>query len=77
MKTNCPKWAIIGGLSHPGQNPTPPQRDWVVRLMSYLKAGDIQIPIYLKENAKGMTLLNYREFLPGFPVYEEEEEEMR
>jgi len=64
-----PKWAIIGGLSHLGKAPTPPQRDWVVRLMSSFEAKNI--PIYTKENM-GYDTLKHHDFPPGFPVYEGE-----
>ena len=67
-----PKWAIIGGLSRTGRDPIPPQRDWLVRLASYFKTGEINTPIYLKENAQQPGFPDYREFPPGFPVYENE-----
>jgi len=64
-----PKWVIVGGLSHPGKPPQPPQRDWVVRFMSFFKGK--QIPVYTKENIVYTTLQSH-EFPPGFPVYENE-----
>ena len=66
-----PKWAIVGGLSHPGKPSTPPHRDWLVRITSYFRDG-AKISIYIKENARYGTLLAYQEFPPGFPVYENE-----
>jgi len=66
-----PRWAIIGGLSRPGREPIPPQRDWLVRITSFFRDGE-NIPVYVKENARYGTFLAYQEFPPGFPVYENE-----
>lgn len=77
MKTNKIGWChrtinpLVGWLSHPGWPPTPPPRDWLVRITSHFR-DEANIPMYLKENARYGTLLAFQEFPPGFPVYKNE-----